>query len=272
MDTTKITKTGISAIEETFARTKAEGRALFMPFWTVGYPDLPTSIDMIVALAEAGADVIEVGVPFSDPMAEGPTVQHSSQVALEQGTRVSDCIQAVREVRKRGIEVPLVLMGYTNPYMAYGFERFCRDAADAGGSGLIVADLPPEESAELAGYCETNGLALVPFVAPTSSVERIREVMAHARGFIYMVSVTGVTGARDALPVDLEAYIQRVRSVTDLPLAIGFGVSQPDQVRMLSKVVEGVIVGSAVIRAMLVDGPQAVRDLAVAMRAACEPT
>ncbi len=267
--TTDTTQTGLASIEATFARAKAEGRATFMPFWTIGYPDLPTSIDMIEALAQAGADIIEIGVPFSDPMADGPTVQHASQVALDNGVHVSDCVEALRTLRQRGVQIPLVLMSYVNPVMAYGFERFAQDVASGGGSGLIIPDLPPEEAAELARPCEANGLALVPFLAPTSTPERIRLVTAHAHGFIYLVSVTGVTGARDSLPVDLGAYIQRVRSMTDLPLCIGFGISRPEQVKALATLLDGVIVASALIRLMQLDGPDAVRKLAAQLRAAC---
>lgn len=261
--------TGVALIEATFARVKAEGRATFMPFFTVGYPDLPTSIDVIEAMVKGGADMVEVGVPFSDPLAEGPTIQHSSQVALKNGIRLADCLEAVRTLRSRGVKVPLMLMGYFNPLLSYGLERCARDAAEAGASGFIVPDLPPDEAGEFAGYCTVQGLALIPLLAPTSTAQRIRQATSGVHGFVYLVSVTGVTGARDTLPSDLEAYIRRVREVTDLPLAVGFGISRPEQARMVARLADGIIVGSALIHSMESGGPAAVHDLAASLRAAC---
>ncbi len=260
---------GLSAIESTFARAKAERRATFMPFFTIGYPDLPTSLEVILALVEAGADAVELGVPFSDPLADGPTIQHSSQIALEKGTRLADCIAAVRALRERGVQVPLVLMGYFNPALAYGLERYARDAAQAGASGFIVPDLPPEEAGELAAQCSANGLALIPLLAPTSTPERIQLITAQAHGFVYLVSVTGVTGARDTLPPDLADYVRRVRGITPLPLAVGFGISRPEQVRIVARLADGVVVASALIRLMESGGLNAVRELASQLRAAC---
>jgi tryptophan synthase alpha chain len=264
------TQTGLSAIAQAFARARAERRAAFMPFVTIGHPDLPTSLAMLEMLAEVGADVIEVGVPFSDPLADGPTIQHSSQVALANGIRLVDCVEAVRTVRARGVHIPLVLMGYVNPILTYGLARYADDAAEAGASGFIVPDLPPEEAGELAGYCAAHGLALVPLLAPNSTPERIRQVVATAKGFVYLVSVMGVTGARDVLPTDLADYIRRVRGLTTLPLAVGFGISRPEQVRMIASLADGVIVASALIRLMETDGIDAVRKLAANLRAACE--
>ncbi len=267
------TQTGLDAIAGAFAKARADHRATFMPFWTIGYPDLPTSLAMIEMLVEVGADAIELGVPFSDPLADGPTVQHSSQVALANGTRLVDCVEAVRTLRTRGVAVPLVLMGYTNPILTYGVERYAHDAAQAGASGFIVPDLPPEESGELAGYCAASGLALIPLFAPNSTPERIRQVLSGgARGFVYLVSVMGVTGARDRLPPDLAVYIRRVRSLTTLPLAVGFGISSPEQVRTVASLADGVVVASALIRLMESKGKDAVRELAVSLRAACETT
>jgi tryptophan synthase alpha chain len=260
---------GLAAINETFARAKAEGRATFMPFFTVGYPDLPTSINVMQALAEAGADALEIGMPFSDPLADGPTIQHASQVALENGTRISDCVAAVRTLRERGVSVPLVMMGYLNPLLAYGLERFVADAAESGASGFIVPDLPTEEAGEFNALCAAHGLGFTPLLAPNSTAVRIAEVVKAARGFVYLVSVTGVTGARDSLPPDLTEYIERVRAATDLPLAVGFGISQPSQARQVAAHADGVIVASALIRLMEQEGMAAVRDLAASLRAAC---
>jgi tryptophan synthase alpha chain len=260
---------GLSAIVRTFERAKCEGRATFMPFFTVGYPDLPKSIDVLQMLVEAGADALEIGMPFSDPLADGPTIQHASQVALENGTRISDCIAAVRTLRERGVGIPLVMMGYLNPLLAYGLERFVSDATSAGASGFIVPDLPPEEADEFKALCEAHGLGFVPLLAPNSTAARISEAAKMARGFLYLVSVTGVTGARDTLPPDLTDYIARVRAATELPLAVGFGISKPSQARQVAAHADGVIVASALIRLMEQAGMDAVRELATSLRAAC---
>jgi tryptophan synthase alpha chain len=261
--------TGLSAIEQTFARCRAERRATFMPFFTIGYPDLPTSLQVIEALVEAGADAIEIGMPFSDPLADGPVIQHASQIALNNGISTADCIEAVRTLRTRGVNVPLVMMGYINPLLTYTLERFARDAAAAGANGFIVPDLPPEEAGEMVSYCAANSLALIPLLAPTSTPERIRQVVSLARGFVYLVSVTGVTGARETLPPDLADYIRRVRSLTTLPLAVGFGIGRPEQARVVAGLADGIIVASALIRLMESQGLNAVRDLAASLRAGC---
>ncbi len=266
------TQTGLEAITQTFASARAENRAAFMPFFTIGYPDLPTSLAVIQTLVAAGADAIEIGIPFSDPLADGPTVQHSSQIALNNGIGVKDCIAAVRTLRERRVKVPMILMGYVNPLLAYGLERYVQDAAAAGVNGFIVPDLPPEETGELGAYCDKHGMALIPLLAPTSTPERIRQAAAVARGFIYLVSVTGVTGARDTLPLDSTDYVRRVRGLTTLPLVWGFGISQPEQVHILRELVDGIVVASALIRLMESSGIDAVKDLATKLRAACSET
>ena len=264
------TMTGLQALDATFATARSQRRAAFMPFWTIGYPDLPTSLDMIERLVAVGGDIIEVGVPFSDPLADGPTVQHSSQVSLNNGTTLKDCIAAVRTLRQRGVRVPLILMGYLNPLLAYGLERYVPDSLAAGANGFIVPDLPPEEAGDLATWAEKSGMAAIPLLAPTSTAERIRQAVARASGFVYVVSVTGVTGARDSLPADSADYMRRVRALTTLPLVWGVGISQPEQVSTIAKLADGVVVGSALIRTLEKEGPQAVEDLARSLRAACE--
>ncbi len=268
--TMQTTTSGLEAINQCFLKARTENRAAFLPFFTIGYPDLPTSLDMIEALVAAGADAMELGIPFSDSLADGPAVQHTSQVALSNGIGVKDCIQAVRTLRQRGITVPLVLMGSVNPLLAYGLERYAQDAAEAGASGFIIPDLPAEEAGELAGCCEKYGLALIPLLAPTSKPERIRQVVSGARGFVYLVSVTGVTGVRDTLPTDLIDYVRRVRGLTPLPLAVGFGISQPEHVKTIAALADGVLVGSIFIRLMETQGKEAVIELACELRAACE--
>ncbi len=266
---TSETHNGLAAITQTFQRAKQERRATFMPFFTVGYPDLPTSIAVLEALSEAGADALEIGMPFSDPLADGPTIQHASQVALERGTRIADCLGAVQTLRERSVDVPLVMMGYLNPLLAYGLERFVSEAAQAGASGFIIPDLPPEEAEEFNALCAAHGLGFTPLLAPNSSPQRMAEVAKTARGFLYLVSVTGVTGARESLPPDLTDYIARARAQTDLPLAVGFGISTPDQARQVAAHADGVIVASALIRLMEREGLEAVRRLAASLRAAC---
>jgi tryptophan synthase alpha chain len=269
MANTQVKQTGLEAITQAFTQARNENRAAFLPFFTVGYPDYETSLDVLETLAKSGADAIEVGVPFSDPLAEGPTIQHSSQIALENRTTVKQCVQAIKTLRERGVTIPLVLMGYINPMLAYGLEQLAHDAADAGANGFIVPDLPPDEAGELVGYCEKYGLALVPLLAPTSTPDRIRQATSRACGFVYLVAVTGVTGARDTLPPDLVDYVRRVRSLTTQPIAVGFGISQPEHARNVSAIADGIAVGSALVRLMESGGVAAIRDLAVKLRAAC---
>jgi tryptophan synthase alpha chain len=218
-----------------------------MPFVTAGYPTMEQCERLIPALVEGGADVIEIGVPFSDPLADGATVQRTSQVALANGTTLADCLALIRRVRAAGITIPLVLMGYANPFYQYGIERLAQDAAAAGVDGFIVPDLPVEESGEWVEAFRRHGRDLIFMVAPTSTNARIAEVARRASGFIYCVSLTGVTGARDTLAEGLESYIGRVRAHTDLPLAIGFGISRPEHVADIRHVSDGVIVASALI-------------------------
>ena len=236
-----------SRITAAFAKAKAQGRTALVPFYTAGYPTMPESEAIMVALVEGGADVLEVGVPFSDPIAEGPTIQHSSHESLRNGTRLVDVLALVRRLREQhGVEVPIVLMGYFNPIYHHGVSTFARDAAAAGADGFIVPDLPIEESEPLRLACEALGLDLVIMVAPTSTDARIAEITAHSAGFVYCVSLTGVTGGRTALP-DLGAYIGRVRATTTLPIVVGFGVSTPEHVRQVGEVADGAAIGSALI-------------------------
>jgi tryptophan synthase alpha chain len=243
---------GLAHIRDTFTRAHHENRAVLMPYFTIGFPTLEKSAAILHSIADSGADLIELGVPFSDPLADGPTIQHSTQIALEAGTSVSGCLEVVRELRQRGVTQPLILMGYYNPILAYGVSNYVQAAAEAGADGFIVPDLPPEEAHELEQACREFGLALVFMLAPTSTPDRISMVTSRASGFIYLVSLTGVTGARNALPVDLADFIQRVKIKAHVPLAVGFGISTPEQVRQVGSQVDGVIVGSALISA--VDG------------------
>lgn len=263
------TKTGLEAIAAMFEATRAQNRAAFLPYFPVGYPTYEDSLASILAMAEAGVDGFEIGMPFSDPLADGPTIQAATQVALENGVTTHKCIETVQYLRAHGVWQPMLLMGYLNPVLAYGLERFVVDAKAAGADGVVVPDLPPDETVALADVCAAHGMASVCFLAPTSNVERIKLVAEKASGFIYLVSVTGVTGARTDLPPDLEAFIERVRSETDKPLVLGFGISRPKQARLMNDLVDGFIVGSALVRAAR-DGVEAVRALANELRRALD--
>jgi tryptophan synthase alpha chain len=262
-------ESGIQAIAAMFAAAKAQKRTAFLPYYPIGYPTYDDSLDAITAMAGAGVDGFEIGMPFSDPLADGPTIQAATQIALENGITVKRCIGAVRDLRDRGLDQPMLLMGYLNPVLAYGVDAFARDAKAAGADGLILPDLPPEEAALVGEACALEGLALVFFLAPTSNAGRIALVAEQANGFIYLVSVTGVTGARAELPPDLREFVARVRAQTDKPLVMGFGISQPEQARLMSEIVDGFIVGSALVRAGG-ENIAAVRDLAASLRAALD--
>lgn len=239
------------------ARAFAHSRPALMPYYTLGYPDIPTSLDVVVAISKSGADLIELGIPFSDPLADGPTIQHSTQIALESGTTVGKCLDMVAELRRRAVGQPLLFMSYFNPVLAYGLNRFVTDAATAGIDGLILPDVPLEEADEVAPAARGAGLAMPQFVAPTSTPERIQRAAELATGFLYLVSVLGTTGARRELPPGLPDFAARVREATGLPRAVGFGVGTPQQARDVGRLVEGVIVGSAVIRSAEAERPAA---------------
>ncbi|HTX92903.1 MAG TPA: tryptophan synthase subunit alpha [Anaerolineales bacterium] len=240
---------GLDRIAAVFSKTKNEGRAALMPYFTLGFPNKQASLEVVESLAAAGADLIELGVPFSDPLADGPTIQHSTQVALENGANLSDCLKMVKDLRGRGIKQPLLLMGYYNPILAFGPEYFVSEACTAGADGLIVPDLPLEEAAIIETACRKHRLALVYLVAPTTPDERLALVASHSTGFVYIVSLTGVTGARQTVAAGLDDFIRRVRAATDKPVAVGFGISTPEQASRIGKLSDGVIVGSALVDA-----------------------
>jgi tryptophan synthase alpha chain len=233
-----------------FAGLAAAGRAGFVPYVTAGYPTLDHTRDLLAGLAELGSDVIELGVPFSDPMADGPTVQKTSFHALQHGVTVETCLDAVRQLRSRGIESPLMLMGYFNPFLKYGLQDLVRDAADAGVEGLIVPDLPPEESSDLEALCAENNIHQIHFVALTSTDERIEYISSHASGFIYCVAVLGVTGARQDIRSDVAELVGRVRQHSDVPVIQGFGVSSKEHIDAIATYADGAIVASAMFDAI----------------------
>jgi len=258
-------------IEETFARLKAQGRTAFVAFVTIGYPEIDSTPGLVKALIEGGADLIELGIPFSDPLAEGPTIQASTFRALENGVTTDTCLDTVRKLRADGVTAPFILMGYYNPILAYGVERFARDAAEAGADGLIALDLPPEESGPLHEACVSSGLRVIYLLAPTSTDERIRAVAERASGFVYCVSLTGVTGARASLPPGLAAFVARVRAATPKPLAVGFGIGSGEQAQAVAQLADGVIVGSALVK-RAGESTERVRALAVEIRKALDRT
>lgn len=259
---------GIEAIAAMFRTAKAAGRAAFLPYFPIGYPSYGESLAIIESLAKVGVDGFEIGIPFSDPLADGPVIQSATQKALENGTTLRKCLDGVRELRARGVQQPMVLMGYVNPYLRYGLAQFVQDAKAAGVDGLIVPDLPPEEATQLSDLCRAAGLALVFMLAPTSSSERIALVAQQASGFIYVVSLTGTTGERSQLPPDVTDFIARVRAQTgDTPLVLGFGISQPQHVEMIRDSVDGFAVGTAFVRAGG-EGTEAVLALAQRLQSA----
>ncbi len=226
------------------------GSPVLSLFLTVGFPDVATSTQIAKAVVDEGADFLELGVPFSDPLAEGPTIQKTSHHALEHGVTVSTCLDVTHTLRSLGTEAPLVSMGYYNPYLRYGLERFVRDAADAGVDGLIVPDLPHEEDATLRELCDARNVHLIPLLAPTSTDQRIAAVCEHARGFIYCVSVTGVTGAREQLRGGVEELVSRIRRHTALPVMVGFGVKTREHVESIGAFATGALIGSALMDAV----------------------
>jgi len=224
-----------------------------IPYVTVGYPSLEATLEVVPRLAALGCDIIELGIPFSDPLADGITIQRASFRALQNGVTPRICLEVARQLTQK-VGVPLVFMTYYNPVFSYGLAEFCGTCARSGINGLIIPDLPPEEGAELEAVTQREGLDLIYLLAPTSTEDRIRLVAERSRGFIYLVSVTGVTGARDRLPADLEAFIRRVRQVARQPLCVGFGISTPDQAKRVARLADGVIVGSRLIQLLEAEG------------------
>jgi tryptophan synthase alpha chain len=235
------------------ASLRAEGRAGLVPFFSVGDPDLETSRRAILAAAEAGADVIELGVPFSDPIADGLVIQESSQRALAAGSSLPRVLEIVGWLRER-TDVPLVLFGYYNPFFRYGDEAFARDAASAGADAVLCTDLPPEEAGDLVAACRRHELDRIFLLAPTSDEPRMQAVASVASGFVYMVSVTGVTGARSSAPAGIEELVARAREVTGLPIGVGFGISTAPQAAAVARYAELVVVGSALVRRLFEAG------------------
>jgi tryptophan synthase alpha chain len=236
----------MSRIREKFGELKRSGRGGFIPFITVGDPDLATTERLLIELAKAGADIIELGVPFSDPVADGEVIQRASERALQNQTSVHDALTSVRNVR-RHIDVPIVLFSYFNPLLQFGEERLAVAASEAGVDGVLVTDLIPEEAKSWTRTLLGYGLDPIFLVAPTTYDERLAHIAKQARGFVYAVSRAGVTGARDQITRDAEDLVKRVRSVSDLPVAVGFGISTAEQVRQVWRFADAAVIGSAIV-------------------------
>lgn len=237
----------VSRIEKRFAKLKSEKRAGLVTFTTAGDPDYATALDMLCGLAAAGADIIELGMPFSDPMADGPAIQASSLRALNKGMTTRKTLEMVREFRHRDQDTPIILMGYYNPIYIYGVEAFLKDALEAGVDGLIIVDLPPEEDQELAIPALDKGMGFIHLATPTSDEERLDDILKNASGFLYYVSIAGITGTREPDLGPVGQAVARIRQKTDLPVAIGFGIKTPEMAKAFGEIGDAVVVGSAIV-------------------------
>jgi len=232
------------------------GHKALIPYVTVGYPSIEATLEIVPLLARLGCDIVELGIPFSDPLADGITIQKASFSALQNGVTPQVCLETARRIREK-TDIPLVFMTYYNPVFSFGLKEFCAACNMSGVNGLIIPDLPPEEGSELEAVAGKEGPDLIYLLSPTSNEERIKLVAERARGFIYLVSVTGITGARNTLPADLEAFIARVRTISDKPLCVGFGIATPEQAGKVARIADGVIVGSRIIQLMESDASMA---------------
>jgi len=236
----------LSRIASVFSQS---GRKALIPYITVGYPTIEATLKVVPLMAQNGADIVELGIPFSDPLADGVTIQRSSFHALKNGVSPQLCLDVAKKLREK-VAIPLVFMTYYNPVLHYGLEQFCSACVAAGIDGLIIPDLPPQEGGSLEAIARKKDIDLIYLLAPTSTEERIKLVAERSRGFIYLVSVTGVTGARDRLPADLEVFVTRVKESVRQPLCVGFGISTPSQAKRVARLADGVIVGSRIIQLM----------------------
>jgi tryptophan synthase alpha chain len=237
----------VNRIDTFFDKNRPIKRKALIAYLTVGYPTAEATLEIAQALIGGGCDIIELGIPFSDPLADGATIQRASQRALESGITPQKCLDLAAELRKR-VDIPLLFMGYYNPMLHYGMDRFCAASRKAGIDGLIIPDLPPDEGSDIEAIMKKRGLDLIYLVAPTSDTEkRLRFIAGRAQGFIYVVSLKGVTGARAAVSNNLDEFISRVRRVTDKPLCVGFGISTPEQAQRVAALADGVIIGSRIL-------------------------
>ncbi|WP_101340745.1 tryptophan synthase subunit alpha [Cereibacter azotoformans] len=238
----------MTRIDDTFRRLRAEGKKAFVAYIMAGDPDLETSLEVMKGLPGAGVDIIELGMPFTDPMADGPTIQTAGQRALEGGQTLARTLGMVREFRRGDASTPIVMMGYYNPIHARGVDRFVAEAQEAGIDGLIVVDLPPEEDAELCLPAQAAGLNFIRLATPTTDDRRLPKVLQNTSGFVYYVSITGITGAAAAQAVDVAPEVARLKAATDLPVIVGFGITSPEAARDIAGVADGCVVGSAIVK------------------------
>lgn len=243
------TKQAATRISERWAELRRQNAKAFIPFLMAGDPDIPTSIEVVLALAEASSDIIELGIPFSEPIADGPVIQRSGERALKKGAYLPAILDMVRKIRQQS-EVPLLLFSYMNPILRYGLERFTADAVACGADGALITDLSVEEAAPYVAEMRRQGLETVFLAAPTSTEERLRRVAELSTGFVYAIARTGVTGARDQLSQSVIPLVRRLRALTSLPIAVGFGISRPEHLAELAPLADGVIVGSALVRCL----------------------
>lgn len=236
----------MNRIKRTFNKLKKNKKKAFIVYITAGYPTLSRTERIVLELEKSGVDIIEIGVPFSDPIADGPTIQKSSERSLSAGTTLEKILKSVKNIRKKS-QIPIVLMSYLNPVYRYGIKKFVKDAAQCGVDGAIFPDLPPEEAGEFEKASRAEDFYIVFLASPTSTPERIKAIAKHSKGFIYYVSLTGVTGARDHLTPYISRNIRKIKRITDKPVCVGFGVSNEKQARIISSIADGVIVGSAII-------------------------
>jgi len=256
----------LNRIDKTFKKLKETGRKAFIPYIMAGDPDLEKTMERVLLLEDCGADIVELGVPFSDPVADGPTIQRAAERALKAGTSLRKMLAFVRDLRKRS-QLPVIFMTYYNPIFKYGEETFVADASDAGVDGLIIPDLPPEEAATLIRHCRSKGLDTIFLVAPTSTEQRMKKILAASRGFIYYVSMTGITGTKLSLEEQFRNHVGRLRGIAGKPVAVGFGISSPEDAVKMAAVADGVIVGSAIVKKFYED-PDNARVFIEALRAA----
>ena len=260
----------MNRIETVFSTLKGK-RAALIPF-IMGYdPDAKTSMALLEALPAAGADLIEIGMPFSDPMADGPVIQAAGLRALSAGASVSKILEMVRAFRKTNQDTPIILMGYFNPVYRYGNERFCKDAAAAGVDGIILVDLPPEEEGEIRAPLEASGLKLIRLIAPTSLEDRLPMLTQSASGFVYYISVAGITGAKSATAASLKNALHKIRTATTLPIAVGFGIKTPEQAKDVAQLADAVVVGSALVEVLQRSGRDAAVAFVSSLSAALKP-
>lgn len=237
----------MSRISEKFMALREKKEKALIVYLTAGDPSLAITKELILALENAGADILEIGVPFSDPTADGPVIQAAAQRALKSGATLTAILEMIKEVR-RVSQIPIVLFGYYNPIFVYGGEKFARHAARAGVDGVLVVDLPPEEAPELREFTDAAGIDFIFLIAPTTGAKRTRQIAAGANGFIYYISITGITGTAAPKIADIETAVSKLRKITKLPVAVGFGITTPEQAGQIGKTADGVIVGSAVVR------------------------